>query len=99
MDFLGDWRSEKERNQEWLRLFVIEWMVVSVMRRRGKLREDCVEKKIKIDREEKRIRGHISRSNILPGICVVLKYTLKIFATPLFKWLSLIPFSLSVGWT
>ena len=65
----------------------------------GKVREDCVEKKIKIDREEKRIRGHISRSNILPGICVVLKYTLKIFATPLFKWLSLIPFSLSVGWT
>ena len=46
---------------------------MSFMRRRGKLREYCVEKKIKVDREEKRIRGHISRSNILPGICCGFK--------------------------
>lgn len=40
---------------------------------RGKLREDCVRKKIKTDREEKRIRDQISRSNILPGICCGFK--------------------------
>ena len=47
-------------------------MVVSFTGR-GELREDWVGKKIKIDREEKRLRDHTSRSNILPGICCGFK--------------------------